>query len=171
MTPTPSAGATFANAVTDLQALLGAIDTRGGPVVLTSEEVRGALEAVPFLDRRLVARRARQIKLVNMYAYGALTVGLEGKELAEMGLLGMAVDERWGGSQQGPVGLALLSLAHTNWMMVAAAMIFGRGGGGGGSRGGGLYVDWTVFFAIASSFSSWVCWQLIKSILSRQMYK
>ncbi len=24
------------------------------------------------------------------------------------------------------------------------------GGGGGGSRGGGLYVDWTVFFAIAS---------------------
>jgi pimeloyl-CoA dehydrogenase len=29
--------------------------------------------------------------------------------LAEMGLLGMAVDERWGGSQQGPVGLALLA--------------------------------------------------------------
>ena len=37
-----------------------------------------------------MARRARQIKLTNMYAYGALTVGLEGKELAEMGLLAEA---------------------------------------------------------------------------------
>ena len=37
-----------------------------------------------------VARRARQIKLTNMYAYGALTVGLEGKELAEMGLMAEA---------------------------------------------------------------------------------
>ena len=47
----------------------------------------------PFDDASLiefVARRARQIKLVNMYAYGALTVGLEGKELAEMGLLAEA---------------------------------------------------------------------------------
>ncbi|WP_421998966.1 dihydroorotase [Reyranella sp.] len=44
----------------------------------------------PFDDASLiefVARRARQIKLTNMYAYGALTVGLEGKELAEIGLL------------------------------------------------------------------------------------
>ena len=42
----------------------------------------------PFDDASLiefVARRARQIKLVNMYAYGALTNGLEGKELAEIG--------------------------------------------------------------------------------------
>ncbi len=41
----------------------------------------------PFDDASLiefVARRARQVKLANMYAYGALTVGLEGKELAEM---------------------------------------------------------------------------------------
>src|SRR5882757_5927330 len=37
-----------------------------------------------------VARRARQVKLVNMYAYGALTNGLEGKELAEIGLLAEA---------------------------------------------------------------------------------
>ncbi|HYC65836.1 MAG TPA: dihydroorotase [Reyranellaceae bacterium] len=47
----------------------------------------------PFDDASLiefVARRARQIRLVNMYAYGALTVGLEGKELAEMGLLAEA---------------------------------------------------------------------------------
>jgi len=47
----------------------------------------------PFDDASLiefVARRARQIKLVNMYAYGALTAGLEGKELAEMGLLAEA---------------------------------------------------------------------------------
>jgi dihydroorotase len=47
----------------------------------------------PFDDASLiefVARRARQIKLVNMYAYGALTVGLEGKELAEIGLLAEA---------------------------------------------------------------------------------
>jgi dihydroorotase len=47
----------------------------------------------PFDDASLiefVARRARQIKLTNMYAYGALTVGLEGKELAEMGLLAEA---------------------------------------------------------------------------------
>src|SRR5215475_11005901 len=47
----------------------------------------------PFDDASLiefVARRARQIKLVNMYAYGALTVGLEGRELAEMGLLAEA---------------------------------------------------------------------------------
>jgi len=44
----------------------------------------------PFDDASLiefVARRARQIKLANMYAYGALTVGLEGKELAEIGLM------------------------------------------------------------------------------------
>ncbi len=47
----------------------------------------------PFDDASLiefVARRARLIKLVNMCAYGALTVGLEGKELAEMGLLAEA---------------------------------------------------------------------------------
>ena len=47
----------------------------------------------PFDDASLiefVARRARQIRLVNMYAYGALTVGLEGKELAEIGLLAEA---------------------------------------------------------------------------------
>ena len=44
----------------------------------------------PFDDASLiefVARRARQVKLTNMYAYGALTAGLEGKELAEIGLL------------------------------------------------------------------------------------
>jgi dihydroorotase len=47
----------------------------------------------PFDDASLiefVARRARQIKLTNMYAYGALTVGLEGKELAEIGLMAEA---------------------------------------------------------------------------------
>ena len=47
----------------------------------------------PFDDASLiefVARRARQIKLVNMYAYGALTDGLEGKELAEIGLMAEA---------------------------------------------------------------------------------
>jgi dihydroorotase len=47
----------------------------------------------PFDDASLiefVARRARQIKLTNMYACGALTVGLEGRELAEMGLLAEA---------------------------------------------------------------------------------
>jgi dihydroorotase len=47
----------------------------------------------PFDDASLiefVARRARQIKLTNMYAYGALTAGLEGKELAEIGLLAEA---------------------------------------------------------------------------------
>jgi dihydroorotase len=47
----------------------------------------------PFDDASLiefVARRARQVKLANMYAYGALTAGLEGKELAEMGLLAEA---------------------------------------------------------------------------------
>ena len=47
----------------------------------------------PFDDASLiefVARRARQVKLANMYAYGALTVGLEGKELAEIGLLAEA---------------------------------------------------------------------------------
>jgi dihydroorotase len=47
----------------------------------------------PFDDASLiefVARRARQIRLTNMYAYGALTAGLEGKELAEMGLLAEA---------------------------------------------------------------------------------
>jgi len=47
----------------------------------------------PFDDASLiefVARRARQVKLANMYAYGALTAGLEGKELAEIGLLAEA---------------------------------------------------------------------------------
>jgi dihydroorotase len=47
----------------------------------------------PFDDASLiefVARRARQVKLTNMYAFGALTVGLEGKELAEIGLLAEA---------------------------------------------------------------------------------
>ncbi len=47
----------------------------------------------PFDDASLiefVARRARQIRLTNMYAYGALTVGLEGRELAEIGLLAEA---------------------------------------------------------------------------------
>jgi dihydroorotase len=47
----------------------------------------------PFDDASLiefVARRARQIKLTNMYAFGALTAGLEGKELAEIGLLAEA---------------------------------------------------------------------------------
>ena len=47
----------------------------------------------PFDDASLiefVARRARQIKLANMYAFGALTVDLAGKELAEIGLLAEA---------------------------------------------------------------------------------
>jgi dihydroorotase len=47
----------------------------------------------PFDDASLiefVARRARQIKLANMYACGALTVGLEGQHLAEIGLLAEA---------------------------------------------------------------------------------
>jgi dihydroorotase len=47
----------------------------------------------PFDDASLiefVARRARQVKLTNMYAYGALTAGLEGGELAEIGLLSEA---------------------------------------------------------------------------------
>ncbi len=47
----------------------------------------------PFDDASLiefVARRARQIKLTNMYAYGALTAGLEGQQLAEIGLLAEA---------------------------------------------------------------------------------
>ena len=47
----------------------------------------------PFDDASLiefVARRARQIKLTNMYAYGALTAGLEGKELSEIGLMAEA---------------------------------------------------------------------------------
>jgi dihydroorotase len=47
----------------------------------------------PFDDASLiefVARRARQVKLANMYAFGALTAGLEGKELAEIGLLAEA---------------------------------------------------------------------------------
>jgi dihydroorotase len=34
-----------------------------------------------------IARRARETKLAKVYAYGAVTAGLEGKELAEIGLL------------------------------------------------------------------------------------
>jgi dihydroorotase len=44
----------------------------------------------PFDDASLIEfvnRRARQVRLSNMYAYGALTVGLEGQHLSEMGLL------------------------------------------------------------------------------------
>ena len=37
-----------------------------------------------------VARRARKLGLVKVYPYGAVTKGLEGKELAEMGLLAEA---------------------------------------------------------------------------------
>ena len=37
-----------------------------------------------------VARRARKLGLANVYPYGAVTKGLEGKELAEMGLLAEA---------------------------------------------------------------------------------
>jgi hypothetical protein len=37
ITPTPSAGPTFPDAVTDLRALLGGIETRGGPVVLITD--------------------------------------------------------------------------------------------------------------------------------------
>jgi dihydroorotase len=37
-----------------------------------------------------VARRAREAKLVKIFAYGAVTHGAEGKELAEMGLLAEA---------------------------------------------------------------------------------
>ena len=37
-----------------------------------------------------VARRARQLGLAKVYPYGAVTKGLEGKELAEMGLLAEA---------------------------------------------------------------------------------
>lgn len=47
----------------------------------------------PFDDASLiefVQRRARQVKLSNMYAYGALTLGLKGKQLAEIGLLSEA---------------------------------------------------------------------------------
>ncbi|MGE3332686.1 MAG: dihydroorotase family protein [Rhodospirillaceae bacterium] len=37
-----------------------------------------------------VARRARQLALTKVYCYGAVTKGLQGKELAEMGLLSKA---------------------------------------------------------------------------------
>lgn len=37
-----------------------------------------------------VARRARQVALTKVYCYGAITKGLQGKELAEMGLLSQA---------------------------------------------------------------------------------
>ncbi len=37
-----------------------------------------------------VARRARQVALAKVYCYGAVTKGLQGKELAEMGLLAEA---------------------------------------------------------------------------------
>jgi dihydroorotase len=37
-----------------------------------------------------VARRARQLALTKVYCYGAITKGLQGKELAEMGLLSKA---------------------------------------------------------------------------------
>jgi dihydroorotase len=37
-----------------------------------------------------VARRAREAKLVKIFAYGAVTHGTDGKELAEMGLLAEA---------------------------------------------------------------------------------
>ncbi len=44
----------------------------------------------PFDDASLIEfvhRRARQVRLSNMYAYGALTVGLKGEQLAEIGLM------------------------------------------------------------------------------------
>lgn len=47
----------------------------------------------PFDDASLiefVARRARQVKLAKMYAYGALTLGLKGEQLAELGLISEA---------------------------------------------------------------------------------
>jgi dihydroorotase len=37
-----------------------------------------------------VARRAREVKLVKVYAYGALTRGLEGREITEIGLMAEA---------------------------------------------------------------------------------
>ena len=47
----------------------------------------------PFDDASLiefVARRARQVQRTKMYAYGALTLGLKGENLAELGLLSEA---------------------------------------------------------------------------------
>ncbi|MGE0421382.1 MAG: dihydroorotase [Reyranellaceae bacterium] len=47
----------------------------------------------PFDDASLiefVARRARQVRLAKMYAYGALTLGLKGEQLAEIGLISEA---------------------------------------------------------------------------------
>jgi dihydroorotase len=37
-----------------------------------------------------IARRAREVKLVKVYAYGALTRGLEGREITEIGLMAEA---------------------------------------------------------------------------------
>jgi dihydroorotase len=47
----------------------------------------------PFDDASLiefVARRARQVQRTKMYAYGALTLGLKGEQLAEIGLISEA---------------------------------------------------------------------------------
>jgi dihydroorotase len=45
----------------------------------------------PVLDDvagiEFIARRAREVRRVKIYCYGALTQGLEGKDLVEMGLL------------------------------------------------------------------------------------
>jgi len=74
----------------------------------------------PFDDASLiefVARRARQVKLANMYAYGALTVGLEGKELAEIGLM----------AEAGAVAFTDADHAVGNAQMLRRALYYAKG--------------------------------------------
>ncbi|HEY9081535.1 dihydroorotase [Magnetovibrio sp.] len=72
----------------------------------------------PIIDDRavveFVARAARKAGLVKVYPYGALTKGLEGEELAEMGLL----------AQSGAVGFTDATKAVANARTMAQALSY-----------------------------------------------
>jgi dihydroorotase len=78
----------------------------------------------PVLDDvagiEFVARRAREAKSVKVYAYGAVTSGLEGKEMAEIGLL----------KEAGAVGFTDGTHAVADTLVMARALNYARAFGG-----------------------------------------
>ncbi len=74
----------------------------------------------PVLDDvagiEFVARRAREAKSVKVYAYGAVTTGLDGKEMAEIGLL----------KEAGAVGFTDGTHAVADALVMARALSYAR---------------------------------------------
>ena len=71
-------------------------------------------DSVPVLE--FIARRGREAKAAKIYAYGAITIGMAGKELTEMGLL----------TEAGAVGFSDVDNTLTDTVVMSRALTYSK---------------------------------------------